>query len=75
MVGTVIKSGEPITKAIANSSILFTKQKIIDAKKLGFNIGIYTSLKTVNLDAPKSRLASIRSCGTEEKPADKIRIA
>ena len=30
MVGTVIKSGEPITKAIANSSILFTKKKIID---------------------------------------------
>lgn len=39
IVGTVMKSGEPSTNEILNSSKLFTKQKIVAASKLGFKNG------------------------------------
>lgn len=39
IVGTVMKSGEPSTNEMLNSSKLLTKQKIVAANKLGFKKG------------------------------------
>lgn len=75
MVGIVMKSGEPITKLNANSSIDRTKTIRKAADRPGLRTGRKAVRATLSGEAPRSRAARMTSSRTCPKETDRMRTA